>query len=135
MVCLDSISRRAITLRIVLSGSSVKPSVGSGVVGTAAGADAVGRGAGAPGAPAGAAAAMPEDFAPSTSALTMRPWGPEPWMRARSRLASLASRRASGLAKMRWPSLLVVAGADAVGVADGCVVAAAGLGAGAAVGA
>ena len=48
-------------------------------------------------APVAAGARTPlADFAASTSAATMRPCGPEPWMRARSTPASSASRRANG---------------------------------------
>ena len=42
--------------------------------------------------------------AASTSALTMRPRGPDPVIRARSSPLSAAMRRARGVAKMRVPS-------------------------------
>ena len=65
---------------------------------------AVGRppsGAEAAGA-AGCEGALPA--APSTSALTMRPPGPEPWSAPRSTPCASARRRASGLALTRAPS-------------------------------
>src|SRR5581483_7123073 len=57
----------------------------------------------APGAAAGAREAPPL-FAVSTSRAMMRPWGPEPCTRPISIFASLASRRASGEEKTRFPS-------------------------------
>jgi hypothetical protein len=88
----------------------------------ALGAAAAGAVAAAAGAPAaGWAVAL------STSALTMRPWGPEPLIRPRSRPLSFAMRRASGEAKTREPS--AAAAAAGLGVA-----AAAAAGAGVAAG-
>src|SRR5579883_3951 len=89
---------------------------------------------------AGAAGARnpPPAFACATSRAITRPCGPEPAMRAISMFASLASRRASGDAKMRpWP-LACGAGcawaAARTGCGGGAAVAACGCGAGAAAG-
>src|SRR5690606_9256235 len=57
-----------------------------------------------PTAAAGAALPVPEAIAFSTSALITRPCGPEPWVCAMSRPASLARRRASGEENTRLPS-------------------------------
>ena len=59
----------------------------------------------------------PSFSAASTSRLMMRPCGPEPASAARSRLPSLASRRASGEAKMRLTRHGRWAAADAAGSA------------------
>src|SRR5712671_6092565 len=68
---------------------------------------------GAAGRGAGARNAAPPDFAASTSCAMTRPCGPVPAMRAMSRPAALARRRASGEAKIRPRPL--VAGAGATG--------------------
>src|ERR1700687_3641371 len=77
-------------------------------------------------------AAGGRDVAASTSALTIRPWGPLPVMDFRSTPASAAMRRASGLAKTRSPlaaaGAVVVAGAAGLAEAAGGVGAAAGAG-------
>mmetsp|Transcript_29037 Transcript_29037/g.55783 ORF Transcript_29037/g.55783 Transcript_29037/m.55783 type:complete len:226 (+) Transcript_29037:1303-1980(+) len=101
----------------------------AGAAAVAVGADA----AAASGFGAGAASAF------STSALTMRPCGPEPLMAPRSRPFCAAIRRARGVAKMRLPSVPcgaagagVAAAAGAGASAAGASGAAAGAGAGAA---
>ncbi len=116
MVCLASVRRAAIVLRMPSSLTSVnsRPSYmraiasaeGAAGAGAAAGAEA------AAGAAAGAEAGA-EAEAPSTSALTMRPCGPEPVKVVRSTPLSAAMRRASGEAKTRLPS--PVAGAAGAG--------------------
>ncbi len=77
--------------------------------GTAAGA--------ATGAAAGVAVGAAADggFAPSTSALTMRPFGPEPLTPARSTPLSAAIRLASGLATTRSPFAAGAAAGAATG--------------------
>ena len=64
----------------------------------------------------------------STSALTIRPLGPDPLIRLRSRPLSAAIRRASGDANMRLPAELA-AGAAGGGLAAGAGSALAGAGA------
>src|SRR6185503_1940055 len=103
--------RRAMTLRTAVCGMRWSP--GAVKIGCAAG--AAGRGA-AFGAAAGAAAGAP-GFALSTSAFTIRPFGPEPLRLARSTPLSAAMRLASGDAKMRWP--LEAVAAAGCGVAFG----------------
>jgi len=101
--CFDSVSRRAITLRIFDSFTAscgISPgTAGAGAatgVGAAVGADAGAEaGAGARAVPAGTA---------SRSALTIRPWGPDPLTAPRSIPCACASRRARGLAFTRSPS-------------------------------
>ena len=74
--------------------------------------------AGAEAAAAGAAAfGVAEAF--STSALTMRPCGPEPLSWLRSSPLSAAMRRASGEAKTRLPSATGAAGAGVAAAAMG----------------
>src|SRR6266849_10294123 len=107
------------------------PPATAAAVCAAAGATAPGLGAGA-GFTAGA-----RDFAASTSALTIRPWGPLPAMDFRSTPASVAMRRASGLTKRRSPlaaagiGVGAAAGAGWAGFAAGIGAAAAGGGVGA----
>src|SRR6187399_1281215 len=108
--------RRAMTLRTAVCGMRWSP--GAVTIGWAGPGAAFG---GAFGAALGAGAAAP-GLAFSTSALTMRPFGPEPLRLARSTPLSAAMRLASGEAKMRLPL-----GADAAA----CCGDAAGLGAGA----
>ena len=84
-------SRRAIVLRICVSGTSWK-SPSRGTTGALGAARAAARGAAAP-----AAAAA------STSRLMMRPPGPEPWTACRSSPRSAARRRASGEDRVRPP--------------------------------
>src|SRR3569623_965855 len=123
-VCLDSVRRRAIVLRTLLS------LVASwGMSGTAAGFAAGTDAAGALAPAAGAAS-----LAPSTSARTMRPFGPVPLSVERSILFSAAIRRASGLAFTRSPDdfagvAAAGAGVASAGVALGASAATAALGA------
>src|SRR6266700_2172648 len=116
--------RRAITLRTAVCGTRASPGAtntgcppdGGAALGAAAATGAA-RG-GAPG------------LADSTSALTMRPFGPLPLMVDRSSPFSAAMRLASGEAKMRPPL-----GAAAGFAAGACAVGAAGAGAAGATGA
>ncbi len=98
----------------------------SGIAAGLAGATAAGA-AGAAAASAALGAAVAPAFAPSRSAFTMRPLGPEPVSVARSMLFSAAIRRASGLAFTRSP--LSAFGAGAAGVGAGAALAASGAGA------
>src|SRR5712671_6607190 len=76
---------------------------------------------GAAGLGRGARNAAPPDFAASTSCAMTRPCGPVPAMRATSRPAALARRRASGEAKMRPRPLAAGAGATGgAGIATLC---------------
>src|SRR3984893_5881131 len=132
--------RRAITLRIEVCGTRVSP----GAMNTGCPKDA-GATLGAPAARGAVAGAGP-GLADSTSALTMRPFGPLPVIRERSSPFSAAIRLASGEAKMRPPAGAAAgfaAGAGATGAgaagaglrAAGGAAAAAGFGAGAGAGA
>ena len=131
MVCLASDSRAAMVLRMPSSliSSYSRPSYIRATMSAEgpAGAAATGAGAAAAGAAAGVAAVAGAAVAPSTSAFTIRPRGPEPLMAARSSPFWAAIRRASGEAKMRLPS----APAGAAGAGAGAA-AAAGAAAGAA---
>ena len=126
---MDSASRRAITLRMLLFGTAVCGAViatGATGRGAAAGAGTVATGAGA----------GPRDSAASTSAFTIRPFGPEPAIWPISKPACAAMRRASGLANTRSPEAAAGAGAIATGAAAiGAGAAGAGTAAGAAFGA
>src|SRR4051794_8258495 len=102
-----SVSRRAMTLRIELCGTSL---CGAAIAAAGAGA----RGAGE-GAAAGVAAARePPFWAASISARTIRPFGPLPFSPDRSIPACDAMRRASGEAKTRSPAACPFGGGDAV---------------------
>src|SRR5712671_4085127 len=116
--------RRAMTLRIELCGTRLSP----GAVNT--GCAPAGNGAAFG---AGAAVGAACGFAPSTSALTMRPLGPLPLRRERSSPFSAAMRLASGDAKIRSPLGACAGFGAAAGVAEGG--AADGAGAGFAAGA
>src|SRR5258707_11375633 len=85
--------RRAMTLRIEGCGTRLSPGATNTGCGPAGGA-ALGD---------GAAAGAASGLAPSTSALTIRPFGPLPLMRERSSPFSVAMRLASGDAKIRPP--------------------------------
>src|SRR5438270_13685513 len=87
--------RRAMTLRMAVCGMRWSP--GAVKIGWAAGVAGFGAVFGA------AAGAAAPGLAPSTSALTMRPFGPEPLRPERSTPFSPAMRLASGEAKMRLP--------------------------------
>src|SRR6056297_2721867 len=115
MVCLASVSRAAIVLRIPSSliSSYSRPSY---MAATASADGPVGAGAAAGAADAGvavSAAGLAPGCAASTSALTIRPCGPEPDSAARSIPFCAAIRRASGEAKMRPPSAVTGAGGAA----------------------
>src|SRR5476649_2119949 len=99
--------RRAITLRIAVCGTRLSP-----------GAVKIGWAGAAVGPLDGAAAGAAPGFAPSTSAFTMRPFGPEPFTLARLTPFSAAMRLASGEAKMRSP-LGATAGAAGFGAGLG----------------
>src|SRR5512135_3730974 len=110
---MDCTSRRAIDLRIWLSGTSAKGSPGAGAGMGAGGTGRSGAGARAV-AGAGTAAAGRAGRAVSRSRRTMRPSGPEPWTARRSSPCSCAIFRASGEALMR-PD----AGGAGAGAVDG----------------
>src|SRR5882757_605236 len=124
--------RRAITLRTAVCGTRVSPGA------TNTGCPPDGGAALGAAATTGAAAGAAPGLADSTSALTMRPFGPLPLMVERSSPFSAATRLASGEAKMRPPlgaAAGFAAGACAAGADGAGVAGAAGAGLGAAGGA
>ena len=101
----DSASRRAMVLRICVSGRSSKSPAA-----TTRGAGAITRAAAGVGAPESSVLA-----AASMSRRMTRPPGPVPWSAARSSPRSVASRRASGEERARPPPFSDAGAAEAAG--------------------